>query len=109
MIGAGIYASSDVAVACTGSFSFFDSPDCCEGSGEAFIRHSSAARVAFAMELGKMSVGDAVQAALARMDPGDGGIIAVDADGNTALEFTTGGMFRGKITSDDTEPMVAIF
>ena len=33
---------------------------------------------------------------------GVGGVIALDADGNAALEFDTEGMYRGTITEDGT-------
>ncbi len=56
-----------------------------------------------------MPLGDAVRATLARMDPGDGGIIAVDARGTPVLEFTTGGMFRALLTHDMDEPIVSIW
>ena len=56
-----------------------------------------------------MSLGRAVCATLARMDPGDGGIIAVDKQGAPVLEFTTGGMFRAHRKHDMLEPIVAIW
>ena len=31
---------------------------------------------------------------------GDGGLIAIDKDGNIAMPFNTAGMYRGSITAD---------
>jgi beta-aspartyl-peptidase (threonine type) len=82
LIGCGLLATPDVAVAAT-------------GHGEAFIRQASCARVAHAMEFGGMSVDAAMKAALDKMETGDGGFIAVDASGAWSMQFNTGGMFRG--------------
>ena len=35
-------------------------------------------------------------------EEGVGGVIALDAQGNAALEFDTEGMYRGTITEDGT-------
>ena len=37
-----------------------------------------------------------------RLNPGDGGLIAVDKDGNYIMSFNTEGMFRGVANSDGT-------
>jgi beta-aspartyl-peptidase (threonine type) len=37
-----------------------------------------------------------------RLQPDDGGLIAVDADGNYAMPYNSKGMFRGVATSSGT-------
>jgi isoaspartyl peptidase/L-asparaginase-like protein (Ntn-hydrolase superfamily) len=36
-------------------------------------------------------------------------MIAVDAQGTTSMQFTTGGMFRGVLTTEMAAPTVAIY
>ncbi|MFT4197703.1 MAG: isoaspartyl peptidase/L-asparaginase [Pseudoxanthomonas sp.] len=90
LIGAGTWADARCAVSGT-------------GWGEFFIRcavaHDIAARIAY----GGASLGEAAEAVILRRLPqagGDGGAIAVDAEGNLALPFNTGGMYRGWIARD---------
>ena len=84
VIGAGTYAdNATAAISCT-------------GTGEQFIRHVVAHQIASRMEL----TGETLNQAAAyvvheRLDSGDGGIIAVGADGEIALVFNSTGMFRG--------------
>jgi isoaspartyl peptidase/L-asparaginase-like protein (Ntn-hydrolase superfamily) len=61
------------------------------------------------MEISDMPVGEAVRAVLSKMEAGSGGMIAVDAHGNTSMQFTTGGMFRGVLTSEMSQPETAIY
>ena len=87
MIGAGNYANNNTcAISCT-------------GSGEFFIRGVVAYDVSCLMEYKGMSLKDAcyevVQNRLKAIG-GDGGLIALDAQGNIALEFNTEGMYRGQ-------------
>ena len=52
------------------------------------------------MEFGKMSLQDATNEMVMKRLPamkGDGGLIAVDKNGNIALPFCTSGMYRGYI------------
>jgi beta-aspartyl-peptidase (threonine type) len=91
IIGAGTYAdNASCAVSST-------------GHGEFFIRSVAAYDVAALMKYKKMSLGRAanfvVHDTLLKMG-GDGGLIAIDAEGNCALPFNTEGMFRGCVTSD---------
>ncbi|HZH43132.1 MAG TPA: isoaspartyl peptidase/L-asparaginase [Lysobacter sp.] len=90
IIGAGTWADERCGVSST-------------GWGEFYIRHAVAhdicARVAYR--------GDALQAAaeevVNRVVPaagGDGGAIALDRDGNIAMPFNSGSMFRGWIRPD---------
>ncbi len=87
MVGAGNYANNETcAVSCT-------------GSGEFFIRAVVAYDVSCLMEYKGMSLKDAcskvVQDRLVKIG-GDGGLIAVDAQGNICLEYNTEGMYRGQ-------------
>jgi beta-aspartyl-peptidase (threonine type) len=82
VIGAGTYATSQVAVSAT-------------GKGEEFLRHSVSRTIAAAMEYR----GDSLQKACdhvikEKLKPGDGGVIAVDRDGNICMDFNSRGMFR---------------
>ena len=85
VIGAGTYASNATcAVSCT-------------GDGEFFIQATVAHQVSALMELRGMSLAEAAERALADAQKlgGTGGLIAVDKNGNVALPFNTGGMYRG--------------
>ena len=90
IIGAGTYANKTVAISCT-------------GWGEFFIRLVMAKSVSDRMEFGKMSLDVAAGQMIMKELPalgGDGGLIAVDKDGNIAMPFCTEGMYRGFIKSD---------
>ncbi len=91
MIGAGNYANNKTcAVSCT-------------GSGEFFIRGVVAYDVSCLMEFKGMSVEEATQEVINKRIleiGGDGGLIAVDANGNIAMTFNTEGMYRAFKTSD---------
>ena len=83
IVGAGTYAdNATCAVSCT-------------GTGEEYIRHAVAYDISARLAYLKQPLKDAVSHNLRqRLKPGDGGIIAVDADGTIALDYTTGGMAR---------------
>lgn len=88
IIGAGTYANNEtVAISCT-------------GWGEFFIREIAAYEVSAKMKYAKMSVGDASQEVIDAIGKrgGDGGLIALDKDGNVAMPFNTAGMYRGYVT-----------
>jgi beta-aspartyl-peptidase (threonine type) len=88
IIGAGNYANNNTA-AISGT-----------GWGEYFIRLVMAKSVSDMMEFGKMSLKDAAHEMIMKRLPalgGDGGLIAVDKDGNIAMPFCTAGMYRGYI------------
>jgi len=90
MIGAGTYANNATcAISCT-------------GSGEYFIRGVVAYDVSCLMEYRGLSLADAasevIQNRVLQLG-GDGGLIAVDAQGNIAMPFNTEGMYRGFVTS----------
>ena len=99
IIGAGNYANNQsCAVSAT-------------GHGEYFIRNVVAYDVSAQMiYLGKSleEAGNAVVMEKLKEQGGDGGIIAVDKDGNVAMPFNTTGMFRGYIKSTG-ETKVSIF
>ena len=87
IIGAGTYADDRVAVSGT-------------GQGEQYIRHQIAARVAWLESQDETTVDDAVQECLdSVLDPGDGGIIAIDRDGAMSLRTSTGAMPRAWATA----------
>jgi beta-aspartyl-peptidase (threonine type) len=86
VIGAGTYASNQ-SCAVSGT-----------GHGEFFIRYTVAREIAALMEYKGLSVQKAAAEVIVnRLKPagGEGGIIAVDKDGNIAMVFNTPGMYRG--------------
>nr|WP_319267878.1 isoaspartyl peptidase/L-asparaginase [uncultured Draconibacterium sp.] len=98
IIGAGNYANNKTcAVSCT-------------GHGEYYIRLGFARDISAMMEYQKLSVTEACKKEIDKLSEleGTGGVIAVDADGNIAMEFNTSGMFRGYIKSGG-EKEIAIF
>ena len=62
------------------------------------------------MEYKNLSVSEACKEEINKLSEldGTGGVIAVDANGDIAMEFNTGGMFRGFIKSNG-EKEIAIF
>jgi beta-aspartyl-peptidase (threonine type) len=94
MIGAGNYANNKTcAISCT-------------GSGEFFIRGVVAYDVACLMEHKGMSLKAASEEVIHKriLDiGGDGGLIAVDSEGNIAMPFNTEGMYRASKTSEGSE------
>ncbi len=91
IIGAGTYAdNATCAVSCT-------------GWGEFFIRLSVAKTVSSLMEYKGLSLQAATNEMIHKKVPqlgGDGGLIAVDKNGNVAMPFNTEGMYRGYIKQD---------
>jgi L-asparaginase / beta-aspartyl-peptidase len=91
IIGAGTYAkNASCAVSCT-------------GWGEFFIRLCAAKTVSDLMEYKNFSVKESAEELIMKQVPelgGDGGLIAVDKNGNIAMPFNTEGMYRGYIKSD---------
>lgn len=97
IIGAGTYANETVGISCT-------------GWGEFFIRHVVAYDIAALMEYKGLSLNEATQTALDKVgvSGGDGGLIALDKNGNVSTPFITAGMYRGMVTKDG-KIEVAIF
>lgn len=99
IIGAGTYANNKTcAISCT-------------GHGEPFIRAVTAYDVSCLMEYKGLSLEDAMNVVvmdkLMKID-GDGGMIGVDAKGNTSLIFNSEGMYRALYSSDGARE-VAIY
>lgn len=87
IIGAGTYANNQTcAVSCT-------------GDGEFFIRAGVAHEIHAMMQYGGMKLQDAAQRALdqAKDLGGEGGLIAIDKNGEVALPFNSNGMYRGYV------------
>ena len=98
VIGAGTYANNKTcAVSCT-------------GHGEYYIRLGFARDISALMEYKNLSVQEACREEIRKLTElnGTGGVIALDANGNIAMEFNTSGMFRGYIKSTG-EKEIAIF
>ena len=99
MIGAGTYANNKTcAISCT-------------GHGEIFIKAVAAYDVSCLMEYKNMSLQQACEEVVLKklvVLHGEGGLIGVDAKGNTALVFNSAGMYRGSRNSDG-ENLVAIY
>ena len=75
----------------------------CTGWGEKFIKHTVAFNVSALMEYKGMTLKQAADEMIYKqLQPDDGGLIAVDKDGNYALPFNSSGMFRGVATSSGT-------
>jgi beta-aspartyl-peptidase (threonine type) len=91
IIGAGTYANdATCAVSCT-------------GIGESFIRAVAAHDVSCLMEYKGLSLAEAVRVVVHEKLPrvgGEGGLIAVDRNGEVVLDFNTPGMYRGHIGAD---------
>ncbi|WP_434212729.1 isoaspartyl peptidase/L-asparaginase family protein [[Pseudomonas] boreopolis] len=98
IIGAGTYANAQCAVSGT-------------GWGEFYIRAVAAYDICARMKYAGQGLAQAAEAVIDRQIPqagGDGGAIALDANGNFAFPFNTDGMYRGWIGADGV-PHVAIF
>ena len=89
IVGAGVWADRGVAVSCT-------------GQGEYFIRTAAAAQVGLRMRLTGQPVGHAAQAALDEIAAlgGEGGMIAVTAEGEVVMPFVSEGMKRAALHPD---------
>lgn len=71
------------------------------GTGELFITYTIAYQISALMEFKGMSLQQAADQIIHKtLKPGDGGIIAVDKDGNYSMTFNSTGMFRGVAASD---------
>ena len=85
---AGVWADGHAAVSCT-------------GQGEYYIRIAAAARVAWRVEAGE-TLRTAARGVIDRIGAmgGDGGLIAVDREGNIADPYNSQGMKRAWMTAD---------
>jgi beta-aspartyl-peptidase (threonine type) len=97
IIGAGNYANNKTcAVSAT-------------GHGEFLIRYTVAFDISALMEYRNLTLEEAARLVIQeklKKAGGDGGIIAVDKEGNIAMEFNTSGMFRGYVTSDGNKEVL---
>ncbi|WP_445738011.1 isoaspartyl peptidase/L-asparaginase family protein [Mariniflexile sp.] len=100
MIGAGTYANNKTcAVSCT-------------GVGEFFIRATVASLVSHLMEYGGLSLEEATQKAIHEHQAklgGDGGLIAIDSNGNISMPYNSNGMYRGFVNESLKEQNVFIW
>ena len=103
VIGAGTWADEHCAVSAT-------------GHGEYFIRYAVAHEIASRMRHAGEALAAAAEGVVAELgeNGGSGGLIAVDASGETVLPFNGEGMYRGRIGPDGVawtgiyrEPLVA--
>lgn len=99
LIGAGTYANNNsCAVSST-------------GWGEYFIRAMVAHDISALMQYKGLTLKEAAQEVIQTKVPelgGDGGIIAVDKDGNMVAEFNTAGMYRASM-NDKGELEIGIY
>jgi L-asparaginase / beta-aspartyl-peptidase len=85
IIGAGTYANAHCAVSAT-------------GWGEYYLRAAAAHDICARVEYANVPVAAAANAVVMEVVPklgGDGGVIALDSNGNFATPFNTDGMYRG--------------
>ncbi|NMO19932.1 isoaspartyl peptidase/L-asparaginase [Pyxidicoccus fallax] len=98
IIGAGTYADPRCAVSAT-------------GHGEFFIRYTVARDICARVEYQELPLPEAanhvVNDVLVKAG-GEGGVIAMDRQGNVAMPFNSSGMYRGYM-GEDGQPHVAIF
>jgi L-asparaginase / beta-aspartyl-peptidase len=89
LINAGTYANNKTcAVSAT-------------GQGEKFIKNTVAFNISALIEYKGMSLDEAADEMInKRLKPNDGGIIAIDRNGNYVVKYNTAGMFRGVADSN---------
>jgi len=89
IIGSGTYADDVCAVSCT-------------GHGEYFMLGVTAYDVAARMKYKGLSLEDAAKETIDHLTKinGEGGLIAVDSNGNITLPFNSDGMYRGFVTAN---------
>jgi beta-aspartyl-peptidase (threonine type) len=98
LIGAGTYANATCAISAT-------------GHGEFFIRHAVAHDICARMKYLGISLETAAHQVVMEelvQAKGEGGVVALDRDGNVAMPFNSQGMYRGTI-GEDGVPHVAIW
>jgi beta-aspartyl-peptidase (threonine type) len=98
IIGAGTYANNKTcAVSCT-------------GTGEYFIRSVAAYDISALMEYKGLSIKEAAEHVIEKIGElgGNGGVIAIDKNGDIAMPFNTQGMFRAYI-DEDGNPVVKMY
>jgi beta-aspartyl-peptidase (threonine type) len=98
IIGAGTYANANCAVSATGWGEFYIRAD---------AAHDICARVEYKGEPIAQAADEVVMGVIPKLG-GDGGVIALDTEGNFATPFNTEGMYRGWIDKDG-KMHIAIF
>lgn len=97
LIGAGTWADENCAVSCT-------------GWGEYFIRNCAAVSVAMQLRLSGRSLEEASRHVIfevIKAKGGDGGLIAVDREGNVSMPFSSNAMFRATVSAgSQTQVMI---
>ena len=96
IIGAGTYANGTAGVSCT-------------GHGEYFIKNAVAYDVIARMEYRDESLQQACENIVMNKlvdQEANGGLIALDKNGNASFSFNTPGMFRGYIDSDTSYTLI---
>ncbi len=91
ILGAGVWADTHAAVSCT-------------GTGEMFMRVAAAAQLAHRLRFGGEALATAAAAALAEVKAlaGEGGLIAIAADGAVVMPYNSAGMKRAALHPDGT-------
>ncbi len=97
IIGAGTYADNNTcAVSAT-------------GHGEYFMRNVVAYDISALMKYSKMTLQQATEEVIMnklKLIGGDGGVIAVDKEGNISMTFNTAGMYRAYVTSSGVKEIL---
>lgn len=95
LIGAGTYADDICAVSCT-------------GHGEYFMLGVTAYDVAARMKYEGKSLEDSAKESIDSLSSigGEGGLIAVDSEGNLTMPFNSEGMYRGSATPDGIQTAI---
>lgn len=89
IVGAGTYADNNTAAVSS------------TGAGEEFIRNAVAYQITAIMEYKGSTLEEAANHVIhEKLEPGDGGVIAVGKDGTIVMPFSSTGMFRGSANSD---------
>ncbi|NJD22787.1 MAG: isoaspartyl peptidase/L-asparaginase [Melioribacter sp.] len=97
-----------------GAGTFADNNTCAvsgTGYGEYFIRLNIARDISDLMAYKNLSLSDAANEVIMNKLPklgGDGGIIAIDKNGNIAMPFNTEGMYRGYLMNGE-QPVIKIY
>ncbi|HUP01353.1 MAG TPA: isoaspartyl peptidase/L-asparaginase [Gemmatimonadota bacterium] len=100
IIGAGTYADNEMGCAVSST-----------GHGEFFIRNVVAYDICARKHYHGIPLADAADQVVMEdlvAQEADGGVIALDAEGNLALPFNTAGMYRGWIAAG-TDPVIEFF
>ncbi|HLM03253.1 MAG TPA: isoaspartyl peptidase/L-asparaginase, partial [Pyrinomonadaceae bacterium] len=88
-----------------GSGTYADNRSCavsCTGHGEFFMLGVTAYDVAARMKYKNLGLAEAARETIEHLTEigGEGGLIAVDSQGNVALPFNSEGMYRGFVTAE---------